>query len=176
MKTETFHELKKQALTGDGKACLALYQAYNNEPDEKNARAWLDLAIERDEPQALFYEGVHALLDGHIEDGIHYMSIAAAHDSADAMYVLGQYYLDNIRGIQTPDNEKNIDLGVEYLRDAGMHGSLDAQLILAKLYYTGKWVRRNLYSARWWIEKACRQSSRRAERLLEEIERVPYLN
>ncbi|MFR7639744.1 tetratricopeptide repeat protein [Allobaculum fili] len=171
MKLITLRQLEAQARTGDGKACLALYQEYsNNTRDEKTARKWLDLALDYDEPRAQFLEGVYSMKVGEIAHGVQFLKLAAFNRNTDAMNVLAMYYLGNIHGIS--HTVIDLELGLDYLYQAANGGCPDAQIVLGKCFYLGKWVSRNKYLARYWMEKAAKAKSRLAARMLEDMQAV----
>lgn len=171
MKMAQLRQLEAQALTGDGKACLALYTEYcNNTPDKLTARKWLDLALDCDEPRAIFIEGVASLASGKVSDALPMLKLAAENDNTDAMNVLGQYYLGNIKGM--PHDVIDLEQGLDYLIGAARGGNRDAQIVLGKGSLQGTWFRKDVRIARYWFEQARKQGSRQADRLLEELDRV----
>ncbi|UNT97066.1 tetratricopeptide repeat protein [Allobaculum mucilyticum] len=171
MKMAVLRQLEAQASTGDGKACLALYEEYNNRPEQDYARRWLDRALACDEPHAQFIEGVKSLIDGDTRCGIQFLKLAAENRSNEAKYVLSQYYLGNVRSICPPD-ELDTEQGLEYLFEAAQGGYVDAQILLGKMYCSGKWVGHSQFLARYWLETAVRQNSRQAQLLLDQIDLV----
>lgn len=165
--------LEAQAEHGDGQACLDLYEAYRQLPDCQAAREWLDRALDFNYPSAQYLEGVQNLSAGQVGEGIEFLKLAAENGNADAMNVLGQFYLGNITSLETAD--LNQELGIHYLVNAGLAGSVEAQIMLAKCFYKGKWVHKDDYLSRWWLEKAAEQGSHEAARLLDEVMLVRHI-
>ncbi len=159
--------LDVQAELGDAQACLNLFEEYQNESGQQAAIDWLDEALDSNCASAQYIAGVMDLNAGKVEEGIDYLELACANDNAQAMMVLGQFYLGNILGFETVD----IDLqkGIDYLTQAAYKGSAQAALILGKCYYTGQWVHQDSFLASLWLEKAENLGSGTARILLDEV-------
>lgn len=162
--------LEAQAEHGDGKACLALYEAYSKLTDDTTARAWLDRALDYNYPSAQFVEGVSKLREGALEEGLEYLELASFNGNPEARNVLGQYYLGNI--VQMQPKEIDVQLGMQYLTAAGLAGCVSAQILLAKNFYHGTWTLRDNYLCRYWLEKAVTQGSLEASLMLDELNLV----
>lgn len=180
MTTTGIHTLINKANRGDGQACYELYQEYKNgehvSADPKAAMDWLEKAIDCNHPQAQLTMGMNMLGDGNIRDAVNYLQLSINNHNADAMNVLGQVYLGNVRQVSEDIIDK--DKGLHLLMQAAHAGSMVAMLTLGKICYTGKWVGKDRFAAICWLEKAAAAGSEEAQILLDEAlrEQTPYLN
>lgn len=159
--------LDAQAELGDSQACLYLYEEYKNESGKQAASDWLEEALDSNSSSAQYIAGVQGLTSGNVEEGISFLTLSASNDNAQAMNVLGQFYLGNVSGLETADFDP--EKGMEYLIQAGRKGSVEAQIILGKCFYLGKWVHKDNLISTLWLEKAVAQGSKDAEKLLNEV-------
>lgn len=156
----TIDQLILQANKGDGQACFDLYQEFKNgihvKEDQETAQEWLDKAIDFNHPAARLILDMDLLSTGHIDEAVDSLEEECSKDNPEALNVLGQLYLGNIDKV----SEDIIDLskGIELLTKAAWLGSLSAQILLGKCYYIGKWVSKDIFLARYWLQKASEQS------------------
>ncbi len=159
--------LDAQAELGDSQACLYLYEEYKNENGKQAASDWLEEALDSNSSSAQYIAGVQGLTSGNIEEGVSFLTLSAANNNAQAMNVLGQLYLGNVSGFETADFDP--EKGMDYLTQAGRNGSTEAQIILGKCFYLGKWVHKDKLVSTLWLERAAKQGSKEAEKLLDEV-------
>ena len=160
-------QLDVQAELGDAQACLSLFEEYQNESGQQAAIDWLDEALDSNCASAQYIAGVMDLNAGKVEEGIDYLELACANDNAQAMMVLGQFYLGNILGLES--YQINLKRGLNYLMQAAYKGSAQAALILGKCYYLGQWVHQDSFLSGLWLEKAESLGSGEARILLDEV-------
>lgn len=174
MTGQSIEQLILQANNGDPQACFDLYQEYRHgihvSEDDQTAKEWLEKAIDFNHPIARLIQEMDLLAKGYVEEAIGMLEVQCAQNNADAMNVLGQVYLGNVKnvGTQVLDIEKGIDLVMQ----AAAQGNVEAQILLGKCYYTGKWVAPNKFAARYWLEKAARAGNETASLLYDEACRV----
>lgn len=160
-------QLDVQAELGDAQACLNLFEEYQNESGHQAAIDWLDEALDFNCASAQYIAGVMDLNAGKMEEGIDYLELACANDNAQAMMVLGQFYLGNVLGFESI--EVNLEKGLDYLMQAAHKGSAQAALILGKCYFIGQWVHQDVFLATLWLEKAEALGNGEARILLDEV-------
>lgn len=162
--------LEEQAMAGDGKACLDLYEEYRHGlhvlPDQQTANTWLEKALDFNNADAQLIMGMKSLKNGNTQEGIGYIELSAENNNPDAMNLLGQMYLGNVDGVDVAEDR---DKGLALVIRAGLQGSLQAQILLGKCYYTGKWVDKCQALACYWLEKAADSGDPKAQELLDEV-------
>lgn len=170
MAEQRIDQLITQANQGDPQACFDLYQEYRQgihvREDDQIAREWLEKAIDFNHPMAKLIQEMDLLSKGYVEEAIEALQAQCAQNNQDAMLILGQVYLDNVKNVHSScvDPEKGIDL----IEQAAALGNTEAQILLGKCFFTGKWVQANKFAARYWLQKAVEAGSEQARMLYDE--------
>ena len=89
---------------------------------------------------------------------------AANKGNANAQYQVATAYLNGKLGL-----EKNPEKGLLWLEKAANNNHKDAQYMLGSFYYNGNRVKRNMQTAKFWLDKSARSGVQNAKVLVDAI-------
>lgn len=153
------------------------YQGLGTEKDLGKARKFLELAREQeideaanliariDEEKSQKTQQQPPVEIARKKTGKELLIESARNGNANAQYQLAVAYLEGISGF-SKDKARALD----WMKNAANNNHKDAQYLLGSFYYNGSLVKRNLTTARHWLNKAARAGVSNARVLLSAIE------